>query len=408
MNVADSEHLYFDPFTDENLQNPYPIYKRLREEDPIHWSPKLRAWLVTRHEDARRFFQDDACLSADRGKVSRKQATSVEMKPGTRIRTISLDPPEQVPMRTMMTTALTPAMRAMPPQIEALMEILLERIESATTEATARIEVDQPVDLVAELAYPLPIGIITELFGIPEKDRSEFRKVADEIARGMDQFFSSKTVGEKLREIGAYIGGLVAERRKNCQTDLISRLCEVEHGEDSLDDLEIIAMATALVFGGYETTANLISNGMLALHEHPAQRALLEENPSIAPAAIEEMLRFDTPPQAISRTAAQDFEWHGKSITRGDLVLGCLGAANRDESVFRDPERFDIRREPNPHIAFGLGAHFCPGAQLSRLEGRAAIPALLQRFPGLQLAGEPTRRRTFVLRGLEHLPVQLR
>ena len=190
MGVTDSENLYFDPFTDENLRNPYPVYKRLRAEDPIHWSPKLRAWLVTRHEDARRFFQDDTCLSADRGKVSRKQATSVEMKPGTRIRTISLDPPEQVPMRTMMTTALTPAMRAMPPQIEALMEVLLERIESATTEATARIEVDRPVDLVAELAYPLPIGIITELFGIPEKDRSEFRKVADEIARGMDQFLS--------------------------------------------------------------------------------------------------------------------------------------------------------------------------------------------------------------------------
>ena len=406
--MTSSDELYFDPFTDENLQDPHPIYQRLRAEDPIHWSPKLRAWLVTRHEDARRFFQDDACLSADRGKVSRKQATSVEMKPGTKIRTISLDPPEQLPMRAMMTSALTPAMRAMPPQIEQLIELLLERIETATTTAAERLETDNPVDLVTELAYPLPIGIITELFGIPEKDRNEFRAVADEIARGMDQFFSSKTVGEKLREIGGYIGGLVAERRAHCETDLISRLCEVEHDGDSLDDIEIIAMATALVFGGYETTANLISNGMLALLEHPEQRALLEEDYSRAPAAIEEMLRFDTPPQAISRTAAKDFIWHGKSIARGDLVLGCLGAANRDTAVFRDPDTFDIRREPNPHIAFGLGAHFCPGAQLSRLEGRAAIPALLQRFPGLQLAGAPTRRRTFVLRGLEHLPVRLR
>ena len=408
MGVAENGTIYFDPFTDENLHNPYPLYQRLREEDPIHWSPKLRAWLVTRHEDARRFFQDDACLSADRGKVSRKQATSVEMKPGTRIRTISLDPPEQLPMRAMMTTALTPAMRAMPPQIEKLMELLLERIEAATTTATAQLQADRPVDLVTELAYPLPIGIITELFGIPEKDRQEFRAVADEIARGMDQFFSSKTVGEKLREIGAYIGGLVAERRNNCQSDLISQLCEVEHGDDSLDDLEIIAMATALVFGGYETTANLISNGMLALLEHPEQRALLHEDFSKIPLAIEEMLRFDTPPQAISRTAARDFEWHGKAIKQGDLVLGCLGAANRDASVFREPDQFDIRREPNPHIAFGLGAHFCPGAQLSRLEGRAAIPALLERFPSLELAGEPTRRRTFVLRGLEHLPVRVR
>ncbi|HAC80840.1 MAG TPA: hypothetical protein DCG06_11135, partial [Deltaproteobacteria bacterium] len=211
--MTSSDELYFDPFTDENLQDPHPIYQRLRAEDPIHWSPKLRAWLVTRHEDARRFFQDDACLSADRGKVSRKQATSVEMKPGTKIRTISLDPPEQLPMRAMMTSALTPAMRAMPPQIEQLIELLLERIETATTTAAERLETDNPVDLVTELAYPLPIGIITELFGIPEKDRNEFRAVADEIARGMDQFFSSKTVGEKLREIGGYIGGLVAERR---------------------------------------------------------------------------------------------------------------------------------------------------------------------------------------------------
>lgn len=406
--MTSSDELYFDPFTDENLHDPHPIYRRLRAEDPIHWSPKLRAWLITRHEDARRFFQDDACLSADRGKVSRKQATSVEMKPGTRIRTISLDPPEQLPMRAMMTSALTPAMRAMPPQIDQLIDILLERIEAATTTATERLETDNPVDLVTQLAYPLPIGIITELFGIPDKDRGEFRAVADEIARGMDQFFSSKTVGDKLRQIGGYIGGLVAERRLDCQSDLISRLCEVDHDGDSLDDLEIIAMATALVFGGYETTANLISNGMLALLEHPEQRALLEQDFSKAPAAIEEMLRYDTPPQAISRTAAKDFVWHGKSIAKGDLVLGCLGAANRDESVFHEPDRFDIRREPNPHISFGLGAHFCPGAQLSRLEGRAAIPALLQRFPGLELAGTPTRRRTFVLRGLEHLPVRLR
>jgi cytochrome P450 len=405
--VALASELYFDPFTTENLANPYPLYARLRAEDPLHWSPKLKAWLVTRHRDVRRFFQDDDCFSADRGKAKRKQATSVEMQPGTFVRTISLDPPENAPVRTMMTQALTPALREMPPLIDTLVEKLLSEVGPATSRALDQMELKPEADLVTALAYPLPIGIITELFGIPQKDRAEFRGLADEIARGMDQFFSSKTVGENLRKLGAYLAGLVTERRTTLRSDLISELLEVRYGDDRLNDIEVIAMSTALVFGGYETTVNLISNGMLALLEHPEQKKALAADSALAPAAIEEMLRFDTPPQAISRTAAKDFVWLDKKIHQGDLLLGCLGSANRDAEVFRDPDRFQITRDPNPHIAFGLGAHFCPGAQLSRLEARAAIPALLERFPRIRLAGPPLRRPTFVLRGLDALPVHL-
>lgn len=398
---------FFDPFEPATLADPYPTWALLRSEDPLHWSPKLRAWLVTRYEDARRFFQDHEHLSADRGKVKRRKVHSVRISADPGVRTISLDPPEQEPVRQLMTGALSPRIRAMPPRIEEMIRILFEAIEGAAVRTAEKTSFAGTFDLVQALAYPLPIQVIAELFDIPDAERNEFRETADKIARGMDQFFSSETVGENLRQMGGYFAGLIAERRGSRGDDLIRRLCDAEHEGDRLGDIEVVAMATALVFGGYETTANLIANGMQLLFEHPDQRERVQAEPALATLAIEEMLRVETPPQAISRTATRDFEWHGKQIARGDLVLGCLGSANRDESAFANPEVFDVARDPNPHIAFGLGAHFCPGAQLTRLEVRALLPALLQRYPRIRPAGEAVRRRTFILRGFESLPVRV-
>ena len=207
--------------------------------------------------------------------------------------------------------------------------------------------------------------------------------------------------------MGAYFYQLVLRHQGTGGDDLLHRLLRAEHHGDRLSELEVVAMCTALVFGGHETTVNLLGNGMLALLTHPEQLDRLRASPALIELAVEELLRFDSPAQFISRTAAADFAWRGQHIKTGDAVLGGLGAANRDPDVFDAPEHLELGRTPNPHVAFGLGTHFCPGAQLSRIEARAAIPALLQRFPDLRLAdAPPVRRRTAVLRGLEHLPVR--
>jgi cytochrome P450 len=211
-----------------------------------------------------------------------------------------------------------------------------------------------------------------------------------------------------LQELGAWFLQLVQARRDTPGDDLVRRLLGAEYHGDRLSELEVVAMCTALVFGGHETTGNLLGNGLLALLGHPDELARLRAEPAGIDAAIEELLRWDSPAQLISRTARVDFTWRGAAIRAGDAVLGCLGAANRDPAVFADPDRLDLGRAPNPHLAFGLGTHFCPGAQLSRLEARVAIPALLRRFPHLRLAAAPpVRRPTAVLRGLETLPVRL-
>ena len=240
---------------------------------------------------------------------------------------------------------------------------------------------------------------------MPAADRPRFQEASRVIARGTDRFYSGREASSGLAELGAYFLQLVGERRDTPGDDLVRRLLAAEHHGDRLSELEVVAMCTALVFGGHETTVNLLGNGMLALLSHPERLAALCDTPAAIEAAVEELLRFDSPAQLISRTAVADFTWRGAAIRAGDVVLACLGAANRDPAVFAAPDRLDLGRSPNPHLAFGLGAHFCPGAALSRLEARAAIPALLRRFPRLRLAGPPVRRPTAVLRGLEHLPV---
>ena len=222
----------------------------------------------------------------------------------------------------------------------------------------------------------------------------------------MDRFFSGPDAANGLQEMGAYFLQLVQERRGTPGDDLVRRLLGAEHRGEQLSELEVVAMCTALVFGGHETTVNLLGNGLLALLRNPDELGRLRAAPERIDAAIEELLRYDSPAQFISRSAVVDFTWRGASIRAGDVVLAGLGAANRDPAAFADPDRLDLGRNPNPHLAFGLGTHFCPGAQLTRLEARAAIPALLGRFPRLRLGtAPPVRRPTAVLRSLERLPV---
>ena len=382
----------FDPFTDATIADPYPHYAALRAADPVHWSEKLRAWVLFRHDDVAAVLRDDVRFSADRRRASR----GTRPAPPVDLRTISSDPPDCVAVRALLNAALVPRVRAMAPRIDAIVAELVAGLTGKTD-----------VDLVADFAYALPIRVIAELFDVPEAQRARFQELSRTIAGGMDRFYGSDDVSSGLRELGAYFLELVGDRTETAGDDLVRRLLRAEHGGDRLAPLEVVAMSAALVFGGHETTVNLIANGVLALLRHPAELERLRADPALAVPAVEELVRWDTPPQFVSRVVAEACELRGRRLRPGDAVLLGIGPANRDPAAFAEADRLDVGRTPNVHLGFGLGTHFCPGAQLARMEARTAIPALLARFPGLALTGDPVRRRTFILRGLERLPVHL-
>ncbi len=385
----------FDPFTDAAFADPYPQYARLRAEDPVHWSEKLRAWVFFRYDDVAAAFRDDVRFSAERGRASRPARGLASSEQG-RVRTVSSDPPECTAVRAMLSAALVPRVRAISSRIE---EIVGELVDSLVGRTHA--------DLVADFAYALPIRVIAELLDIPAGERARFQELSRTIARGMDRMYGSEDVSIGLREIGMYVMGLLAERADTEGDDLVRRLVRAEHHGDRLSQVEVVAMCTALVFGGHETTVNLIAGGLLALLRNREELVRLRAEPSLAATAIEELVRYETPPQLLSRVVAQRCELRDKTLAPGDTVLLGIGSANRDPAAFDEPDRLDVGRSPNPHLGFGLGTHYCPGTQLARMETRAAIPALLARFPALALDGEPVWHRTVILRGLERLPVRL-
>ncbi|MDX2169773.1 MAG: cytochrome P450 [Deltaproteobacteria bacterium] len=397
----------FDPFTPAALQDPYPLYAALRAAEPVHWSAKLKSWVLFRHDDVEQFFRDDARLSSDRARAA-KFRSSAAIGDAPVLRTVASDDPDHTPVRAILTAALNPRVRALSPQVAALVEALLAAMESAAAGLADQLDGARDIDLVERFAARLPGEVIAELLDVPVADRPQFRLASEKIARGMDRFYSGGPARDGLLELGAYFVQLVQARRAGAGDDLVRRLLGGAYHGDRLNELEVVAMCTALVFGGHETTVNLLSNGMLALLGDAAALARLRDDPGALEPAIEELLRYDSPAQIISRTAMVDFEWRGAAIRAGDAVVACLGAANRDPAAFSDPDRLDPTRRPNPHLAFGLGSHFCPGAQLTRLEARIAIAALLRRFPRLRLGdAPPVRRPTAVLRGLEHLPVRV-
>jgi cytochrome P450 len=397
----------FDPFTAEAIADPYPQYRRFRENDPVHWSEKLRSWVIFRHDDVAAFFRDDERLSSDRSKAAKFKGPKAEA--GTpRLRTVATDPPEHVPVRAMLTASLNPRVASLGPRVDELVASLLDRVGEAVRRAVERAELSGEIDLIEDFAYPLPINVIADLFEVPLPDRPQFQDWSHAIARGMDRFYSSSEANQGLQEMGAYFHEKVQERRATNGDDLVHRLLRAEYRADQFSEIEVVAMCTALVFAGHETTVNLLGNGIVALLRNPEALEALRADPASIELAVEEMLRFDSPAQMISRTAVIDFDWRGRRIRAGDAVLAVLGSANRDPQAFCDPDRLDLLRSPNPHISFGLGTHICPGARLTRIEARAAIPALLRRFPRLRFgSAPPLRRPTAVLRGFERLPVRI-
>lgn len=387
------------------VADPYPIWDRIRADDPVHWSDKHRSWFLTRHADVEAFFHDPA-LTADKGQAAKGGGASAQRS----FRSIGSDPPEHTAVRQLAQRCFTARETdALKPRIEAMVDRLLDQISSTFSRSGAYDAPDREkvgegegtFDLIRDFAYPLPITVIAELFGVPEADRPRFSAWSRQMAEGMDHFYSG--MGSGWAGMGAYIAGLIEERQRQPGDDLISRMLEAE-GDDALTATEVTSLCTLLVFAGHETTTNLIANGLLALLRAPDQLgALRTADAAGLRTAVEELLRYDSPAQLINRAVRSDTVIGGSTLRAGDSVVAALGAANRDPARFTEPHLLDIARHPNPHLAFGQGVHFCLGAALSRREAQLALPALVDRFPDLRLAGDPVWRPTAVLRGLESL-----
>jgi len=376
--------------------NPYPLYARLRAETPVCSTVLLgqRTWLVTRHSDVFAMLKDERFvkdwLPATRWVHRFAGAITRHM--------LNQDGPDHLRLRSLVHKAFTPH----------LVERLRFRIESVCDQLLDELGTNRSMELMNGYALPLPLTVIAELLGIPAEIRDRLHGLS------RSTFSASNIVGV-LRSIPdqrlliSRIRKLVAERRRDPKDDLITALVEAEEAGDKLSEPELVATIALLLVAGYETTVNLIGSGALTLIEHPEQCQRLISDPMLAQSAIEELLRYTSPlDMASQRFAREDLTIDSVNISQGDLVVAVLGSANHDEAQFPEPETFDITRQPNKHLAFGQGAHFCLGAPLARLEGQIALTTLFRRFPDLRLAQAPESlrwRKSLIIRGLEELPV---
>ena len=387
--------------------NPFPFYAQLRDEAPVFpvtvsMPTKQRAWLITRYSDVQDVLKDARFAKNPRNAMSpeelKKRPWMPPMFRPLEQNMLDLDSPDHTRLRALVHKAFTPR----------LIEQMRDEIQALTNELLDTAEPKGSMDLIADFALPLPLTIIGRILGVPAKDNDKFHhwtKTLLSAGTNMNYVVFIPTV---MRFMG-YLKKLIKERRVRPKDDLITALVQAKDGSDTLNGDEVLAMIFLLLIAGHETTVNLIGSGSLALLEHPDQLAKLRCEPVILKPAIEELLRFVCPVEmATERYAREDITIAGTTIPRGELVLAVIGSANRDANYFDNPDSLDVTRENNKHLAFGLGAHYCLGAPLSRLEGQIAISTLIRRMPNLRLSMAPDQirwRGGIILRGLEALPV---
>jgi len=394
--------------TPEFLQDPYPTYAQLCTEAPIHRVHlNLERWAVVRHAECSQFLRDPRLISSSRVRQflsvlpSETRANFTQLERMIEMWMLFLDAPEHTRLRKLMNKGFSPAVvELLRTQVEEIVDDMLRPLASA-----------DDVDLIRDLAYPLPVTVIAQMLGVPAALRQQFIGWTNTFAVLFGSPVTLDTAIAAQDAVVALTGffrKVVAERRKEKGRDLISLLIDIEEDGEVLTEEELYAQCVMLLFAGHETTRNLIGNGAFTLLKHPEHMAELRRNPEIIRTAVEELLRYESPVQFISRNAAEEVEIAGVHIAPGDFVIFLLGAANRDPRRFDDPGRLNLRRAKNDHLAFGAGVHFCIGNQLARLEAQVAILSLLRNFPKLQLADamrEPEWVPNFIFRGLKHLPV---
>ena len=386
------------------LADPYPLYRLLRVEDPVHWDPFLHAWVVTRYADVVTVLER---FSADRTPTPDQLAAMgmAALSPIAQVmvrQMLFLDPPAHSRVRNLAARAFTPR------RVELLRDHIQEIVESLLNEVAS----GGTMDVIADLANPLPAIVTAELLGVPSSDREQLKAWSQDFAEMLGNFqHNPDRVPQVLRsldEMTTYFRAAVRRDRDHPGEGLIHALASAEDNGDRLSEDEVIANTIVTMVGGQETTTNLIGNGLLALLRHPDQIERLRADPSLVPSAVEELLRYESPSQHTARMAPYDLELGGKAIRERQAVIAVMGAANRDPARFPDPDRLDLGRIDNRHVAFGWAAHFCFGAPLARMEGQLAFRLLLQRFPNLRLQGGPVSwRQNLGLRGLTALPVTL-
>lgn len=396
----------YNPWLPEHRRDPYPAYRRLRERAAIVRMPLFGAWLATRYADVemvlreRRFSanRDDLLIMKLLRRSSRQAPDLLNLVDHN---LLMIDPPRHTRLRGLVNKAFTPRrVERLRPRVEVLVEELLDRVARRGE-----------MELIRDLAAPLPVIVIAELLGVPPEDREQLVRWSDELVELLDPLSGRDGLDPPKRAshvLAEYFRRLLAERRREPRDDLLSAMLAAEDQGERLQEGELLSLCELILAAGNETTRNLIGNGVLALIRHPEERKRLQEEPALLPSAVEEFLRFDGPIQMTDRVATEDCEIGGQRIRAGQLVGVLLGSANRDPERFTDPDRLDVGRADNRHLAFGHGLHFCLGAGLARLEAQVAIGALLRRFPDFRGEPEPTGwKHSVVLRGPTGLPLRL-
>jgi cytochrome P450 len=391
----------FNPMDPEFLADPYPTYHRLRAEDPVHHSP-LGFWVLTRYEDVSAVLRDPRFIKEPLAALVAARF-GAEVPRGVGLSMLDRDPPDHTRLRSLVSKAFTPrVVEGLRPRIQQIVDELITRAQAAGS-----------MDVIEEFAYPIPVNVICEMLGVPVADHERFKGWSLDIARGLDSIWLPpdsevpRRSAASRHAISDYFRGLIDQRRAAPRGDLLSALIAAEEAGDKLNEEELVATCILLLIAGHETTVNLIGNGVLALLRNPAELCRLRETPGLITSAVEELLRYDGPVQRTARVASAQATIGGRTIARGEMVMPFIGAADRDPAQFRDPDRLDLTRGDNRHIAFGWGIHFCLGAPLARVEGQIALDALVRRLPRLELVThEPEYRQSLTLRGLKTLPVK--
>lgn len=395
----------YDLFGPAFKQDPFPTFACMRQQDPIyaHVSPAgVTTWYITRYEDVLAVLKDNDHFVKD-VRRTRPSPAAADAQPGLQQRInqnmLFSDPPDHTRLRALVNQAFTPRrVEQMAGRVQAITDALLD--------AAAR---RGQMELIADLALPMPVQVIGEMLGIPSADQAVVADWSQAIISPGSRGLSYRARRQKMRAFVAYLGQMFAARRQQPQDDLMTALVQAEMAGDSLNEAELSSMVALLLVTGHETTVNLIGNGALALLQHAGQRQILQQQPELWPTAVEELLRYDGPVEtSTTRWVREDFIFQGQPMRRGDVVRVVLAAANRDTAVFSQPDRLHIGRDSRKHLAFGHGIHYCLGAPLARIEGEVALRALFTRFPNLHLRRpvESLRWRPGVLfRGLEKLPV---
>ena len=360
----------FDPRSPEFRANPYPYYEFLRATAPIFYWEEWGIWFLTGHHDCTTLLRDNRLGN----------------NPGPGASMLFQNPPDHTRLRSLVQKAFTPRM----------VEQFRARIGQMCHDLLDKVADNGELDVVADLAYPLPVAVIAAMLGVPAEDHAKFNGWSRLLVDTLD-LHRNETVDEKasgaIVAFEEYFNRLFALRRADPQDDLITALLAAEEDGDKLSEAELHTMSRLLLIAGFETTVGLISNGVYALLRNPEQMALLRANPRLIGTAVEEFLRYDSPIQMVGRTALEDVEYGGVTFAQGQSVSFMVGAANHDPAVYEHPQTLDIARAANPHLSFSSGIHYCLGAPLARLEGQVAIQTLLERFPTLTLQGRTSVSR---------------